>query len=229
MVEFLNTEEVSARLVAIISNAGEFLYLISPYLSVNDRLKQRIEAKASSEVSVHIIYRHQEQRSDVSAWLESLPSTKTSFCENLHAKCYLNESEALLTSMNLYEFSQVNNYEMGVLISRREEPELYRKIFNEVEHIREGSTTVHEPLVEAPPTVDALPTGFCIRSRHTIPANPVKPYCNRCFRSWNQYKNNDYEEKHCHLCGDEHKTSMSKPACLSCYRKYRNVLEFAVS
>ena len=33
-----------------------------------------------------------------------------------------------------------------------------------------------------------------------------------------------YEEKHCHACGKEHGTSMAKPACLSCYRKYRNLL-----
>lgn len=221
MPEFLNTEDISARLVAIISDAREFLCLISPYLSVNDRLKQRIEAKASSEVSVHIIYRHQEQNPDVSAWLKSLPSVSTSFCENLHAKCYLNEGEVLLTSMNLYEFSQVNNYEMGVLISRREEPELYEKISNEVEQIRKASTTVHEP---EPPS---LTEGFCIRRKETIPANPTRPYCRICFRKWN--RNKDYAEKYCHLCGNEHKTSMSKPACRECYHEYRNVLEFPTS
>ena len=31
-------------------------------------------------------------------------SIQTLFRRNLHAKCYLNEKEALLTSMNLYEF-----------------------------------------------------------------------------------------------------------------------------
>ena len=38
------------------------------------------------------------------------------FCENLHAKCYFNENLMVLTSMNLHQFSQSNNREMGVLI-----------------------------------------------------------------------------------------------------------------
>ena len=50
---------------------------------------------------------------------------RTSYCKNLHAKCYLNGNRALLTSMNLYEFSQVNNHEIGVLVVREEEPHLY--------------------------------------------------------------------------------------------------------
>jgi hypothetical protein len=41
-------------------------------------------------------------------WLRSLAFVRTSFCQHLHAKCYLNERGAILTSMNLYDFSQVN-------------------------------------------------------------------------------------------------------------------------
>ena len=37
------------------------------------------------------------------------------FSKNLHAKCYLNEKKMIITSMNLYEFSQVNNREMAFL------------------------------------------------------------------------------------------------------------------
>ena len=33
--------------------------------------------------------------------------------------------------MNLYEFSQVNNYEMGILVDREKSYELYRKIDEE--------------------------------------------------------------------------------------------------
>ncbi len=49
--------------------------------------------------------------------------------QNLHAKCYLNEKAAIITSMNLYDFSQVNNNEMGVYtklehVSLKSHPEL---------------------------------------------------------------------------------------------------------
>jgi phosphatidylserine/phosphatidylglycerophosphate/cardiolipin synthase-like enzyme len=41
----------------------------------------------------------------------------------------------IITSLNLYEFSQVNNNEMGVLIQRSEDNELYRDAYDEAQRI----------------------------------------------------------------------------------------------
>ena len=107
---------ISDRLEKIIKNAEERLWLISPYLKVNNRLKELLEGKKPS-VDVRVIYGKSELQPEEKKWLEGLTQIKTSFRPNLHAKCYLNENEALLTSMNLYEFSEKNNDEMGVLVS----------------------------------------------------------------------------------------------------------------
>lgn len=56
---------------------------------------------------------------------------RTSFCKNLHAKCYLNEETCIITSLNLYEFSQVNNNEMGVLLTRADDATVYREAYEE--------------------------------------------------------------------------------------------------
>ena len=61
-----------------------------------------------------VIYGKNELRPEENNWLRSMDSIKTGFLQDLHAKCYMNEEEALVTSMNLYEYSQVNNYEMGI-------------------------------------------------------------------------------------------------------------------
>ena len=45
MAEFLTTTGISERLEQIIKNAKEKLFLISPYLKVNDRIKGFIEDK----------------------------------------------------------------------------------------------------------------------------------------------------------------------------------------
>lgn len=58
-------------------------------------------------------------------WLNGLTYIRTSFCKNLHAKCYLNEELCIVTSLNLYEFSKVNNNEMGVLLRRSEQPYIF--------------------------------------------------------------------------------------------------------
>ena len=72
-------------------------------------------------VDIRIIYGKSELQPDESEWLQGLDAVKTSYRKDLHAKCYLNEDMALLTSMNLYEFSEKNNDEMGVLVSREED------------------------------------------------------------------------------------------------------------
>ena len=60
---------------------------------------------------------------------------RTSFCKNLHAKCYMNEEMCIITSLNLYEFSQVNNNEMGILIQRSEDGQLYKDAYEEAQRI----------------------------------------------------------------------------------------------
>ena len=177
-----------------------------------------------------------------------MPSIRTSLRKNLHAKCYLNEKEALLTSMNLYQFSQEHNDEMGILVSVDNDRELYDKIYNDVMRIIRGSDEIRvtvsrvetpengkESAVaartrkEATPVLQAPKNGFCIRCKADLPAKPTQPYCSRCYASWNRFKNKDFEERHCHTCGNEHTATLLKPLCLACFRKYKDVLEFAAS
>ena len=47
----------------------------------------------------------------------------------------MNEEMCIITSLNLYEFSQVNNNEMGVLIQRAEDGQLYKDAYEEAQRI----------------------------------------------------------------------------------------------
>jgi phosphatidylserine/phosphatidylglycerophosphate/cardiolipin synthase-like enzyme len=47
----------------------------------------------------------------------------------------MNEELAIITSLNLYEFSQINNNEMGVLIRRDGDAELYKDAYEEAQRI----------------------------------------------------------------------------------------------
>ena len=128
MAKFLKTTGVSHHLEEIIDKARDKVVIISPYLKINDRLKGILEDKDRMKINIHVVYGKNELQPSESAWLQDLNSIRTTFLKNLHAKCYLNEDNALITSMNLYEFSQQNNEEMGILVSREQEPELYREI-----------------------------------------------------------------------------------------------------
>ena len=249
MAEFLTTTGISHRLEEIIQKAQDRLWLISPFLKVTPRIKQLLEETNRLKIDSRVIYGKNELQPEENNWLESMTSIRTSFCKDLHAKCYMNENEALLTSMNLYEYSQVNNYEMGILVSREKEPELYdaiyqasRRILRASQEIRvsvsrvvateiDGEDSVATKTRRQPkPAVGIPTTGFCIRCRRDdLPAKPTHPYCGSCFWSWNRYKNKKHEEKHCHICGIEHKATLLKPLCWACFPRYKDVFTFVVS
>jgi phosphatidylserine/phosphatidylglycerophosphate/cardiolipin synthase-like enzyme len=131
MAKFLNTSATNYYLEELIKNAKDRVILISPFLRLNDRIKELIADKNRLKIDVRIVYGKSELQPEEINWLRELTYVRTSFCKNLHAKCYVNEEIAIITSLNLYEFSQVNNNEMGVLIKRQEDGELYRETYEE--------------------------------------------------------------------------------------------------
>lgn len=229
MAKFLATEGVSHALSEIVKRAQERLVLISPYLKVNPRIKELIEDKNRLKIDVRIIYGKEGPSPEEIAWLQSMTSVRTSFCKNLHAKCYLNENEALLTSMNLYSHSEVNNYEMGILVSREEDPGLYKEILEESMRIVRISKDSREPNGANTQPAPKMPVKvYCIRCKEeTKPFFPKKRrYCQSCYPDWLQFSEKltkeasfSHEEKYCHTCGTEYPATRRYPSCNDCYEK----------
>ena len=152
MAKFLNTSATNYFLEELIKDAKDRLILISPYLKLNDRMKELLADKNRLKIDVRMVYGKSELQPQEISWLKELTYIRTSFCKNLHAKCYLNEELCIITSLNLYEFSQVNNNEMGILIRRSEDVELYRDAYDEAQRIIRISDEVRismERVVEA--------------------------------------------------------------------------------
>ncbi|MDB5823301.1 MAG: hypothetical protein JWR21_2005 [Herminiimonas sp.] len=135
MAKFLNTSAINYFLEDLIKNAKDRLILISPFLKLNDRIKELLEDKNRLKIDVRIVYGKSELQPNEINWLKGLTYIRTSYCKNLHAKCYLNEEVCVISSLNLYEFSQVNNNEMGVLINRIDDAEVYKDAYEEAQRI----------------------------------------------------------------------------------------------
>lgn len=135
MAKFLNTTATNYYLEELIKGASERLILISPFLKLNDRMKELLADKNRLKIDVRIVYGKSELQPQEIEWLRSLTFIRTSFCKNLHAKCYMNEEMCIVTSLNLYEFSQINNNEMGILIHRGEDSQLYKDAHDEAQRI----------------------------------------------------------------------------------------------
>ena len=150
MVEFLTTAGVNYHLEELIKQSNERLVLISPYLRLSTRIRDLLEDKNRMKIDIRVVYGKSELRPDENNWLESMTWIRTSYCTNLHAKCYMSERAALITSMNLYEFSQQNNHEMGVLVDRTQSEDLYRQIYDEAQHILRLSDEIQVKVVQVP-------------------------------------------------------------------------------
>ncbi|GEC95405.1 hypothetical protein ZRA01_14780 [Zoogloea ramigera] len=135
MAKFLNTSATNYFLEELIKEARDRLILISPFLKLNDRMKELLADKNRLKIDVRIVYGKSELQPEEINWLKELTYVRTSFCKNLHAKCYMNEELCIVTSLNLYEFSQINNNEMGVLIRRADDTELYKDAYEEAQRI----------------------------------------------------------------------------------------------
>lgn len=238
MAEFHTTTGISHVLEEMIKGAQEKLVLISPYLRVNPRFRSLLEDKARMKIDIRLIYGKSELQPEEINWLNGLQGLRTTFLKNLHAKCYLNENEAMVTSMNLYDFSETNNDEMGIRVTKSADPDLYKKIYDEAQRLlRSGqeikltmervTTTEMRPAKEEGPR-KAAAGGYCIRCNVAIDLNPKRPYCGDCFSKWNVYKNEEYPEKYCHICGKDNKSTLLRPACIRCYKANKDLFPTAV-
>ena len=154
MAKFLNTSATNYFLEEMIKDAKDRLILISPFLRLNDRIKELLADKNRLKIDVRIVYGKSELQPEEIGWLNELSYVRTSFCRNLHAKCYMNEELCIVTSLNLYEFSQVNNNEMGVLIRRSEDAELYRDAYEEAQRLIRISDEVRISMERVPQQAD---------------------------------------------------------------------------
>lgn len=236
MANFLTTTGLSYHLEQLIKGAKERVWLISPYLKVNDRFRELLADANRLKLDIRILYGKNDLQPDESAWMKDLAYVHLSFVKNLHAKCYLNEEEALVTSMNLYEFSQVNNNEMGIYVTKTSDPELFKDIYAECQHlirsadevqisvekVKKDAAPVGRSVPKEPPAhgkLAARATGHCIRCRSEIALNRKRPYCASDYEKWAQYGNEDYEDPYCHGCGAKTGATMKRPLCRDCFAK----------
>jgi len=233
MAEFLTTNGTSYHIENIIIDAKSKLMLVSPYLQISKTLYERLKDASDRSVAIKIIYGKDELKPNEKNSLSELKNLELFYFENLHAKCYFNETQMVITSMNMYQFSEKTNREMGVLIHRTSDKDLFEKAVNETLSILQSAEKIRLERIERNPVIKAAKSstpgagakykqnlrGYCIRCEARIDYNPAKPYCEDCYSIWANYSNPEYEETVCHKCGEYENTTMLKPQCYDCYKQ----------
>ena len=241
MAKFLTTDGISSEITNIIKNARSQVTLITPYLKLSDKLFERIKDADRQNKKINLVYGKDELKPDEKSKLQQLDNLSLYFSKDLHAKCYYNEESMIIASMNLHEYSQKNNWEMGLLIDKETDNRLFsdaleevKLIINSADKIKSGSTSVVGDIVKGFKSIGDSATkddsrrttkpGFCIRCRAPIPYNESRPYCDDCLSKWQKGGGNpDYRERNgkCHACGKPAPAKMREPLCRSCRNRSR--------
>ena len=230
MAQFLTTKGTAYGIEQVINEADSKLILLSPFLKISTMFINRLKDADNRKVNTTIVYGKDKLKREEKEKIAKLKTISLYYCENLHAKCYFNEQQMVLTSMNMYDFSEINNYEMGILINKKDDAELFNRAVTEAmsiirsskkEEKEAQSTEKKRSLREKKSSYAIKNKGFCIGCHRSIIFNPDKPYCRNCYDRWNECGNPEYEEKFCHKCGKPKNTCMDKPLCYKCFSDLR--------
>lgn len=244
MAKFINRLKAVAELEDIIRTAGENLLLVSPYLKLSRGFRECLAFRDNLGKETNIVFGKAELKPDELCFLlRELRFVSLWFYKDLHAKCYVNDSKMIITSLNMYDFSMENNREMGVLIDRYDpaDAQLFMDAQAELFFILTSSQP-YEPTLpdgeragDSPDATRNTPkrkgsaerdeaevrTGYCIRTGAEIPFNLEKPLSHDAYKRWKKYGDADYGEKYCHFSGEPSKgeTSVSKPVLAKYWKK----------
>lgn len=244
MAEFLNKDKAYSEIVDIVGKATNEVVLITPYIDVPDDLFKRLRYQDEKGVKTVIVCRGKDLTTEVKSKLKQLKRLELRFDEELHAKCFYNQDSMVITSLNLLEYSQQHNREMGILLNLAEDEVVFTEALDEAKFIidnakkHSGIQSLVESISSISKKAESLLDyqvdsgtqrtsvkrtergGFCIRCDKRIVYDEKAPYCLTCFRVWNKHKNPVYEEKYCHSCGEsKQRITMAKPLCITCFRK----------
>ena len=206
-------------LTEIITNADKELCIISPYLKIPTQTKNYLKTADKKNIPFTIIYRSDfTLNGDDLRYFSELKNLDLRHCDDLHTKCYINEKEGLITSMNLHEHSQVSNWEMGVKFSKQNDLELYNDVVKELNFLLDASTS-YSAGQKSQGTKQNNQSNYASKSSQKEVYKPKDAPRKGLFTKIVDSVLG--EEAYCIRCGKlMDKFDLEKPLCATCYPKW---------
>lgn len=121
MSKFLTGEKLGEAVYDIIWEAENILMIVSPYIKLDDYFKKLFDKhKNNPELHLILIFGKNEKEvkrsmSEIDfSYFKQFPNVSIIYVSELHGKYYGNEKKGVITSINLYDYSFMNNIEFGV-------------------------------------------------------------------------------------------------------------------
>ena len=228
----LLTHQLPGKIIEILQNSKDYCFFISPYFKSWNILDRELEKAASDNKKVIFIFRDENNVRWDFSYLNKDYGFDLIFADRLHSKLYFNERELLISSMNLYDSSKENNYEVGYYFQNGVTARNFKtqvvdedilkgnvfilkgRYFSELEKIqleraekeRERNRLREEAKIKREHRFSGnrfQRYGTCIRCGQRIDFDIDHPLCFNCYNIWNQFGNIYYQERYCLKCGRE--------------------------
>ena len=122
MAEFVKGSKLNSEIESLFENATKSIVIISPYIKLHSRFIEILKCKKEDpNIEITIVFGKNEKKIHESIheedvkFLAEFPNISIKYEPRLHAKYYSNETTSILSSMNLYDYSQNNNIEFGIV------------------------------------------------------------------------------------------------------------------
>ncbi len=126
-MHFLTGEPLAEEIYDLIYKAEKELIILSPYISLGNYLKEQVFKTHLNNPELSFILGFGKNEENVSKsvkkvdidFFKQFPNVSIVYIKDLHGKFYCNEKKVINTSMNLVDYSLLNNIEFGNLAVKK--------------------------------------------------------------------------------------------------------------
>jgi hypothetical protein len=146
-MELIQPAEISGKIMTLVDSAEKAIVIVSPYNKLWNKFNNRIEKAKAKGVNIEWYI-----RKDVDGNCQEVErlGIRPIEIENLHCKIYLNDSKAIITSMNLHYYSDTNSIDIGYITTTEVE-------YNEIVAFVNNHIRLHKPSVKEKSTITSSP------------------------------------------------------------------------
>ena len=124
-MEFIKPPEIASKIMTLMDEAEERIIIISPYNKLSNwkKIRNHFEKAQARGVTIEYYIRANEKGNKEEVRQLGIEPVEI---DNLHAKVYLNDETAIVTSLNLHQFSDENSIDIGYKTETAEE---YKEVY----------------------------------------------------------------------------------------------------
>jgi len=222
MPAILDSEKSSHYIEQIINNSEKTLSLMMPVFRLTDKLFSLLVNAAERNVQTTIMFSSDELDLFDKSRISELPHIDICHCDGLNSRCYFNEKDMIITSIELHNFHEKKSGDISIAISRIKDDTLYKdakELFNKFYETSVIIISSKDKIRKKTTDSVNLFHGFCIRCAIPISFNLTKPYCRNCMNEIKIKNESSERDNFCHSCAKKTDVNFNQPRCPECSNK----------